>query len=136
MTADRRAQLHAWYGLDFPADLFAVWELANQLRPRATRDAFDVIPLHLDGVFDVLAGQFDARPPKGMLWTHDLSYQDPPEFFMIFWGECDGYHMGLWFDDPARLPTCMVAYHNNDAYDLSHYPANLFLMLRRELEYA
>jgi hypothetical protein len=29
----------------------------------------------------------------------------------------------------------MVSYFNNDAYDLSHYPANLFLMLRRELEY-
>jgi hypothetical protein len=131
---DRRKQLREWYGLEFPADLFAVWELANELRPKAPRDAFEAIALHLDGVFDVLAGHFDGKPPEGPLWTHGMSYRDPPEFFTIFWGECDGYHLGLWFDDPAGPPSGVVAYYNNDAYDLGHYPANLFLTLRRELE--
>jgi hypothetical protein len=133
---DRREQLREWYGLDFPADLFAVWELAKELRPRAPRDAFEAIALHLDGVFDVLAGQFDRKRPDGTLWTHGMSYWDPPEFFTIFWGECDGYHLGLWFDDPAEPPSCVVSYYNNDAYDLEHFPANLFLALRRELEYS
>src|SRR5579872_3656008 len=133
---DRQKQLREWYGLIFPDDLFAVWELARELRPRAPRDAFDAIALRLDGVFDVLAGKFDRKRPAGPLWTHGMSYQDPPEFFTIFWGECDGYHLGLWFDDPAEPPSGVVSYYNNDAYDLSHYPANLFLTLRRELEHS
>jgi hypothetical protein len=133
---DRRKQLRQWYGLHFPDDLCAVWELARELRPKAPRDAFDAIALHLDGVFDVLAGKFDRKRPDGPLWTHGMSYQDPPEFFTIFWGECDGFHLGFWFDDPAEPPSCVVSYYNNDAYDLSHYPANLFLTLRRELEYS
>jgi hypothetical protein len=133
---DRRKQLREWYGLNFPDDLFAVWELAKELRPKAPRDAFEAIALHLDGVFDVLAGQFDRKRPDGPLWTHGMSYQDPPEFFTIFWGECDGYHLGLWFDDPAEPPSCVVSYYNNDAYDLSHFPADLFLTLRRELEHS
>jgi hypothetical protein len=131
---NRRKQLRQWYGLEFPADLFAVWELAQELRPRAPRDAFAALALHLDGVFDALAGQFDRKPPDGPLWAHGMSYQDPPEFFTIFWGESDGFHFGLWFDDPAERPSCVVSYYNNDAYDLGHYPANLFLTLRRELE--
>jgi hypothetical protein len=131
---DLRNQLRAWYGLGFPDDLFAVWELANELRPKAPRDAFEAIALHLDGVFDVLAGQFDRKRPDKPLWTHGMSYHDPPEFLTIFWGECDGYHLGFWFDDPAEPPSCVVSYYNNDAYDLEHYPANLFLTLRRELE--
>jgi hypothetical protein len=133
---DRRKQLREWYGLDFPDDLFAVWELARELRPKAPRDAFEAIAFRLDGVFDVLAGKFDKKPPDGPLWTHQMSYQDPPEFFTLFWGECDGYHLGLWFDDPAEAPSCVVSYYNNDAYDLSYFPANLFLTLRRELEHS
>jgi hypothetical protein len=131
---DRRKQLLDWYGITFPDDLFAVWELACKWRPSAPRDAFAAIGLQLDGVFDVLAGQFDQKPPDGPLWTHGMSYNDPPEFFTIFWGGCDGYHFGLWFDDPIESPTCVVSYYNSDAYDLAHYPANLFLTLRRELE--
>ena len=126
---DRRKQVREWYGLDFPADLFAVWEVAKELRPRAPRDAFASIALHLDGIFDVLAGQFDRKPPDGPLWTHGMSYQDPPEFFTIFWGECDGFHFGLWFDDPVEPPSCIVSYYNNDAHDLEPYPTNLFLTL-------
>jgi hypothetical protein len=133
---DRREQLREWYGLDFPDELFAVWELAKKLRPRAPREAFDAIPFQLTGIFDVLAGDFDKKPPDGPLWTHGMSYNDPPEFFTIFWGDCDGFHVGYWFDDPLEPPSCVVSYYNNDAYDLGHYPANLFLTLRRELEYS
>src|SRR4051812_2908753 len=83
---DRREQLREWYGLDFPDELFAVWNLAKKLRPKAPRAAFDVIPFHLCGPFDVLAGDFDKKPPDGPLWTHGMSYNDPPEFFTILWG--------------------------------------------------
>jgi hypothetical protein len=131
---DRRKQLLEWYGIEFPDDLFAVWDLACELRPDAPCDAFAVISLSLDGVFDVLAGEFDRKPPDGPLWTHDMSYNDPPEFFTIFWGVSDGYHLGLWFDDPLEPPTCVVSYYNNDAYDLNFSSANLFLTLRQQLE--
>jgi hypothetical protein len=131
----RRRQLREWYGLEYPESFFGVWELARELKPREPCGAFeDALSLSLDGAFDVLAGKFDRKPPEGRLWTYDMSYNDPPEFQLVFWGGGDGHHFGLWFDDPAQPPTCVVAYYNNDAYDLSHYPANLFLMLRRELE--
>jgi hypothetical protein len=132
---DRLEQLRAWYGIDFPDDLFEVWTLACKRRPDNPHAAFDAIGLRLDGVFDVLAGRFDQQPPDGPLWTHAMSYNDPPEFFMIFWGGGDGEHLGLWFDDPSEPPTCVVAYYNNDAYDLEHTPANLWLTLRCRLEW-
>jgi hypothetical protein len=133
---DRREQLRQWYGLDFPDDLIAVWELARTLQPGKPTQAFEATTLCPTGVFDVLAGKFDAQPPDGPLWTHGMSYNDPPEFFTIFWGDCDGYHLGWWFDDPMRPPTCVASYYNNDAYDLGRWPADLFLMLRRQVEYS
>src|SRR5262245_62010469 len=128
--ADRREQLRTWYGLEFPDDLFAFWGLACELRPDDPRYAFADINITLTAPFDVLAGDFDDAPPDGPLWTHAMSYQDAPEFFTAFSGNIDGYHLGLWFDDPAASPSCVVSYYNNDAYDLEHYPANLFLAMR------
>lgn len=133
--SDRRTQLRDWYGFDFPDDLLGVWELAKQINRKEPHEAFEPAALHLSGVFDVLAGEFDDEPPLDPLWTHGMSYWDSPEMFTVFWGECDGYHLGYWFDDPAEPPTCVVGYYNNDAYDLSRFPANLFLTIKRELEY-
>jgi hypothetical protein len=131
---DRRKQLLEWYGIEFPDDLFAVWDLACELQPDAPRGAFDAFGMSLYGVFDVLAGDFDEKPPDGPLWTHEMAYNDPPEFFSIFWGVSDGYHLGLWFDDPVEPPTCMAWYWSLDGYDLGYWPANLFLTLRCQLE--
>jgi hypothetical protein len=133
---DRREQLREWYGLDFPDDLFAVWELARSLRPEAPDCAFDAIPWRLTGVFDVLKGDFDDKPPDGPLWTHEMSYHDPPEFFTFAWGEGDGQHFGLWFHDPAEPPSGSSSYYNSDGYELTHHPANLLLALRQRLEFA
>ncbi len=133
-ATDRRRQLREWYGLEFPESLFGVWDLACRRNPDEPRHAFDELVSRLDGVFDVLAGDFDKEPPPGRLLAHGMSYSDPPEFHTIFWGNGDGEHFGLWYDDPKCPPSCIVSYFNNDAYDLSHYPADLFLTLRRLLE--
>jgi hypothetical protein len=135
MTAiDRRRLLREAYGLTFPESLFGLWDLACRLQPEQPRYAYQQFDMSLDGVFDVLAGDFDKEPAAGRLWTHDMSYNDPPEFHLIAWGEGDGEHLGLWYDDPAAPPACIVSYYNSDAYDLGHYPADLFLTLRRRLE--
>jgi hypothetical protein len=131
---NRRQQLLEWYGIGFPDDLFAVWDLACELQPDEPRAAFGDIGLGLYGVFDVLAGDFDEKPPDGRLWTHEMAYNDPPEFFSIFWGRSDGYHLGLWFDDPMEPPTAVAGYWSLEGFDLGFYPANLFLTLRAHLE--
>jgi hypothetical protein len=35
---------------------------------------------------------------------------DPPELVTVMWGDSDGLHFGLWYDDPADPPTCIA--HN------------------------
>src|SRR5262245_8934778 len=107
---DRRSQLRQFYGVDFPDDLFALWDRACELDSDHPRQAFGVLGVYLCGPFDVLAGKYDAAPPEKPLWLEDRSYWDPPEFFTIFWGDMDGLHWGYWFDDPSRPPTCVASY--------------------------
>jgi hypothetical protein len=134
--SDRRSQLRQLYGLDFPDDLFAFWDRACELNSAKPREAFEVLSAYLCGPFDVLAGKYDSAPSEQPLWLKDRSYQDPPEFFTILWGNIDGLHRGYWFDDPGRPPGCIASYYNNDAYDLAYWPATLFETLRCLIEWS
>ncbi|MEV4416959.1 ADP-ribosylation family protein [Catellatospora sp. NPDC049609] len=40
---------------------------------------------------------------------------DPPEFVTVLWGDSDGLHFGLWYDDPAELPTMVVHNYARDS---------------------
>jgi hypothetical protein len=40
---------------------------------------------------------------------------DPPEMVTIGWGDSDGLHYGLWYDDPADPPTYIVHNYARDS---------------------
>ncbi|MCA9659078.1 MAG: DUF2228 domain-containing protein, partial [Myxococcales bacterium] len=40
---------------------------------------------------------------------------DPPEMVTIMWGDSDGLHYGLWYDDPADPPTYVVHNYARDS---------------------
>lgn len=40
---------------------------------------------------------------------------DPPELVTIMWGDSDGLHYGLWYDDPADPPTCIAHNYARDS---------------------
>lgn len=40
---------------------------------------------------------------------------DPPEMVTIGWGDSDGLHYGLWYDDPADPPTCIAHSYARDS---------------------
>lgn len=41
--------------------------------------------------------------------------QDPPELVTIMWGDSDGLHHGLWYDDPSQPPTCVAGNYARDS---------------------
>src|SRR5262249_4619819 len=56
----RLADVRVRYGVDFPEEMLAVWELASSLSPKDPRGAFaddDLLGVTLVGPFDVLAGK-------------------------------------------------------------------------------
>ncbi|MCA9689235.1 MAG: DUF2228 domain-containing protein [Nannocystaceae bacterium] len=40
---------------------------------------------------------------------------DPPELVTVMWGDSDGLHYGLWYDDPADPPTCVAHNYARDS---------------------
>lgn len=52
---------------------------------------------------------------------------DPPEFVTVMWGDTDGLHFGLWYDDPAELPSFVAYNYARDSAETwtSHQPTVL-----------
>jgi hypothetical protein len=132
---DRRADLREHYGVEFPDEIFVVWELARSMSPRDPRSAFWIEPFNvsLHGPFDVLAGAFDRKKPNLSALLHWRFTFDPPEFFTIACGDVDGLHWGYWFDDAAGAGW-VASYYTNDAYELEPCGRTFGEALRRHLE--
>jgi len=61
-----------------------------------------------DGLARKTRDDLDARP--------ECRFRcDPPEFVSVMWGDSDGLHFGLWYDDPADLPTCIAHNYARDS---------------------
>ena len=131
----RRDQLRALYGFDFPDDLFRFWEFANHLRPldplRALLDPLDIV---LVGPFEALSGRFDLHTPRLSPLLHWRYYLDPPEFFTVLAGGVDRLHWGYYCDDPADGRGCLASYYANDAFELFACGDDLFQTLRMDVE--
>jgi hypothetical protein len=41
--------------------------------------------------------------------------RDPPELVTVMWGDTDGLHYGLWYDDPEELPSFIVHNYARDS---------------------
>ncbi len=62
---------------------------------------------------------------------------DPPELVTIMWGDSDGLHYGLWYDDPADPPTYIAHNYARDSAetwrDEGHTPLAVLLEKAREI---
>jgi hypothetical protein len=99
------------YGLRLPRHLAvfcALWHGADA----AERAALDHLMVAPGGVADYFAdGGLDLTGRDGLdERLHDRFRRDPAEFVTVLMGGSDGLHYGLWYDDPAELPSFIV--HN------------------------
>jgi hypothetical protein len=124
------------YGFDFPEDLFRFWEFAQRLRPLEPLRALEEdLKVTLVGPFEVLAGRFDSGTPRYSLLLHWRYHDDPPEFFTVLAGGCDGPHFGYYLDDPGTGPCCVANYYAVEGLSLAAAGDTLFEAMRLNLEY-
>ncbi|HET9992002.1 MAG TPA: ADP-ribosylation family protein, partial [Kofleriaceae bacterium] len=129
---DRRGQLRELFHVDFPDELFAVWEWFGRLEGETRRAFREVLGIRLHGPFDVLAGAFDGRELRYPAVLHWRYQYDPPELFTVMTGNMDGLHWGYWFDDPGRLPPVVASFYARDAFELVEAPS-LFRAIAKHL---
>jgi hypothetical protein len=108
------------YGLQLPRHLAvfcALWESAD----RAEREALDLLMVWPDGLtqyFGTDGLRLVGR--DGLDERLNFRYRcDPPEFVTVLMGGSDGLHYGLWYDDPAELPSFIVHNYARDAAETS-----------------
>jgi hypothetical protein len=136
-AANRRDQLRALYGFDFPDDLFHFWEFAARQNPLDPLHAlYDQLEVALVGPFDVLSGRFDNRTPRLSPLLHWRYWLDPPEFFTVLAGGEDSRHWGYYLDDPATGSGCVADYYAHECFYLECGGDTLFEAVRLELEHS
>ncbi|ROO85746.1 uncharacterized protein DUF2228 [Actinocorallia herbida] len=104
------------YGLRVPRHLgvfWAFWRSADD----AERAALDALGLSLIGVTDYFGDRGPRLVGRDGLdeRLHGRFRQDPAEFVTVLAGHSDGLHYGLWYDDPAELPSFVVHNHARDS---------------------
>ena len=101
----RLAPIRTHYGVDFPDELLAIWDLALSLSPKRPRRAFA----------DGKRGRHHPRGPVSISWRGDtkvksgarrppplaLPQRPAPELFFTVAREATwmALHFGYWFDD-------------------------------------
>jgi hypothetical protein len=106
-----RAAILRTHRIVVPDGLFAYWGFARSLDPdaRAALHEIGVSPGGLLEVLDALVA-VDADPTRlqtlgGLdVRLESRYYRDPPELFTFAYGNTDGLHYGLWFDDARTAP--------------------------------
>lgn len=151
-TSHRRQQALLWTNERFPAVAQRMKEVYGLRLPRyvATFAAFwrSLSELEREGMRNL------GRSPGGiMVWFEERGLSrktrdnldprldcrfraDPPELVSIMWGDSDGLHYGLWYDDPADPPTYIAHNYARDSAetwrDEAHTPIGVLLKKARE----
>lgn len=126
------------YGLRLPRSLIAWAALLDSLGPFESR-ALEWLGRHGGGIMVWFeAGGLERTPlelepalpadPR----LESRFRRDPPEFVTIAWGDSDGLHYGLWFDDPAEPASTIVANYARDSAETWDTRARDMLALLRE----
>ncbi|MDI6104752.1 DUF2228 domain-containing protein [Actinoplanes sp. NEAU-A12] len=97
-------------------------------------DALAEIGLSPWGVTDYFRdGGLDLRGRDGLDERLHARFRcDPAEFVTVMGGDSDGLHFGLWFDDPAELPTVIAHNYARDSAETWASPAPSLLGVLRE----
>lgn len=97
-------------------------------------DALAEIGVSPWGVTDYFRdGGLDRRGRDGLDERLHARFRcDPAEFVTVMGGDSDGLHFGLWFDDPAELPTVIAHNYARDSAETWASPAPSLLGVVRE----
>lgn len=115
-TAERfdavAARFAAVYGLRLPRHLAVFAAFFDSLGATGRDVVGDELGLRTGGVTDYFAPDGLALTGRdGLDERLESRFRcDPPEFVTFMYGDTDGLHYGLWYDDPAELPS-LVAYN-------------------------
>lgn len=126
---NKKKQLEEIYGFEFPDTFFEFWDFVNQVGENLFSDTLGIWFI---GPFNVLKPDYD--PNINPIWESRY-YNDPPEFFTIMRGWCDGWHWGYYLDAPNNSQFLVASYYHNDAYQMSVNGYNIFEAVRECLEY-
>ena len=126
------------YGLRLPrhvAVFCALWASASPAE-RAALEHLMVRPFGVSEYFGDGGLQLTGR--DGLDERLHARYQrDPPEFVTVLSGGTDGLHYGLWYDDPARLPSLLVGnYARDDGVTWASSAATVLAEIRRQARQA
>ncbi len=114
---DVAARLRTVYGLRLPRHLavFAAYlDAIGAPGRRALADGVGVSPGGILRYFE--DGGLALTGRDGLDERLDCRFRcDAPEFVTVLWGDTDGLHFGLWYDDPAELPTQVVHNYARDS---------------------
>jgi hypothetical protein len=81
-------------------------------------------------------GGLERTPADGLDPRLDCRFRcDPPEFVTVAWGDTDGLHYGLWYDDPSQPPSTIVAnYARDSAETWDQRQPSMILLLRKQID--
>jgi hypothetical protein len=112
-VAERMKQV---YGLRLPRHV-AVWAaFVNSLSPleAAGLNRMDYAPCGIMVWFE--RGGLERLTRDGLDPRLEMRFRcDPPELVTVMSGGSDGLHFGLWYDDPAELPSCIARNYARDS---------------------
>ncbi|KAG7376980.1 hypothetical protein PHYPSEUDO_012358 [Phytophthora pseudosyringae] len=124
--------------LKAPGDLFAVFELAAELRPESPCEAFvDTLGIRLTGPFDLLAAADKAQVAVDKpLHLHGRFFLDPPEVAAVLVDTDSGVgrHWGYFRDAPDQVPEYVVCAESSRECKFDIVGASLFQVLESRLE--
>ncbi len=106
----------AVYGLRLPRSLIA-WAALVQSADSFVRRGLEQLGRSGGGILIWFeAGGLEREPREGLDPRLDCRFRrDPPELVTIAWGDSDGLHYGLWFDDPVEPATTIVSNYARDS---------------------
>jgi hypothetical protein len=125
------------FGLELPRSVMVFDAFWRSLSP-AEKEAYKALELPTPvGLLEYLApGGVERRVREGLdARLHWRWCSDPPELVTVFrgWGG-DWQHFGLFYDDPAKLPSGVVVNYARDSAETWWKASTLLDVLRRELD--
>jgi hypothetical protein len=128
-------RLQAVYGLRLPAHLAVFDAFWRSLTPLEEK-GMEYLGRLAGGIMMWFDEAGRARRPKRRLdpRLNDRFRRDPPELVTVLWGMGDGLHFGLWYDDPAELPSFVVRNYARDSSETWREEPTVLRTLARDYE--
>lgn len=142
LTSELRSTWNEFFESNFflkaPSDLYGVFELALELRPKSPCEAFvDTLGLRLIGPFDLLAAANEKEVTVVKpLYLHGRFFFDPPEVAAtVLDTDSDvGRHWGYFRDAPDQVPEYIVCAESSGECKFDIAGSNLFDVLESRLQ--